>query len=206
MAIAAFPPGHVIGDRFRIVRKLGEGGMAVVYEAIDQKLGERRALKFAKAGYSRLIPPETRSALRVTHDNICRTYEIHTTGAGVPVDFISMEFIEGETLQARCQREILSDADLIDIAKQLCGGLDAAHRAQILHRDLKGNNVMLTRRPDGGVRAVHYGFRPGEICIGRCFAHDFRIRRHAQLRGAGEVERRRCNARFRRVCVGRHSL
>ena len=107
MAIAAFPPGHVIGDRFRIVRKLGEGGMAVVYEAIDQKLGERRALKFAKAGYSRMIPPETRSALRVTHDNICRTYEIHTTGAGVPVDFISMEFIEGETLQARCQREIL---------------------------------------------------------------------------------------------------
>src|SRR5215467_12119778 len=101
-----FRSNDLICDRFRIVRKIGEGGMAVVYEAIDEKLGERRALKFAKAGYSRQIPPEARSALRVTHENICRTYEIHTADRGTPpVDFISMEFLEGETLETRYRRE-----------------------------------------------------------------------------------------------------
>jgi serine/threonine protein kinase/Flp pilus assembly protein TadD len=147
-------PGDFIGERFRIVRKLGEGGMAVVYEALDEKLGERRALKFAKAGFSSQIPPETRSALRVTHENICRTYEIHTAVSGAPEDFISMEFLEGETLHSRCRRKPLSHSEALEISKQLCHGLAAAHRAQILHRDLKGKNVMLTRRPDGTLRVV----------------------------------------------------
>jgi serine/threonine protein kinase/Flp pilus assembly protein TadD len=146
--------GDIIGGRFRIVRKVGEGGMAVVYEAQDEKLSERRALKFAKTGYSAQIPPETRSALRVTHENICRTYEIHTAQAGTPLDFISMEFLEGETLQGRCKRKPLSQEEVVEITKQLCQGLEAAHRAQILHRDLKGNNVMLTHRPNGTLRVV----------------------------------------------------
>src|SRR5581483_4248991 len=122
-------PGELIGKRFRIIRKLGEGGMALVYEAQDEKLGERRALKFAKVGYSGQIPPETRSALRVTHENICRTYEIHTADSGIPMDFISMEFIEGETLQSRGRREPFSQSEILEIAKQLCYGLRAAHRA-----------------------------------------------------------------------------
>src|SRR5215813_7188832 len=153
--VFALRPNELVGERFRIIRKLGEGGMAVVYEAIDEKLGERRALKFAKAGYSRQIPPEARSALRVTHENICRTYEIHTADSGTPpVDFISMEFLEGETLQSRCRREPLSQADALAIAKQLSQGLEAAHRAQILHRDLTANNVMLTPTRDGSYRVV----------------------------------------------------
>ena len=146
--------GDLIGHRFRIVRKLGEGGMAVVYEAQDEKLGERRALKFAKSGHSAQIPPETRSALRVTHENICRTYEIHTADSATPMDFISMEFLEGETLQSRCRRQPLSQAEVLEIAKQLCQGLEAAHRVHILHRDLKGKNVMLTRNPNGTLRVV----------------------------------------------------
>ena len=150
-----FRPNDLICDRFRIVRKIGEGGMAVVYEAIDEKLGERRALKFAKAGYSGQIPPEARNSLRVTHENICRAYEIHTAESGTPpVDFISMEFLEGETLQSRCRREPLSQADALAIAKQLSQGLEAAHRAHILHRDLTANNVMLTPRRDGSYRVV----------------------------------------------------
>src|SRR5262245_53989757 len=150
-----FQPNDLICDRFRIVRKIGEGGMAVVYEAVDEKLGERRALKFAKAGYSRQIPPEARNALRVTHENICRAYEIHTAESGTPpMDFISMEFLEGETLESRCRREPLSHSDALAIANQLCQGLEAAHRAQILHRDLTANNVMLTSRRDGSYRAV----------------------------------------------------
>jgi serine/threonine protein kinase/Flp pilus assembly protein TadD len=152
----SFSPGQIIRERFRIVRQLGEGGMAVVYEAIDEKLGERRALKFAKAGHSAQITPEARSALRITHENICRTYEIHTTEkSGVPaLDFISMELVEGETLESRYRREVVSQPEAVAIARQLCQGLEAAHRAQVLHRDLKGNNVMLARRSDGSVRVV----------------------------------------------------
>jgi serine/threonine-protein kinase len=91
----------------------------------------------------------------VTHDNICRTYEIHTAESGAPpVDFISMEFVEGETLQSRSRQGPVPQGEALSIAKQLCAGLDAAHRAQILHRDLKGNNVMLTRRTDGTMRVV----------------------------------------------------
>ena len=148
-------PGQIVAERFQIVRPLGEGGMALVYEALDQKLGERRALKFSKSGHSQTIPPETRTALRVTHDNICRIHEIHTatTGAG-PADFISMEYLDGETLLSRWRREPISTTDAAEIARQLCRGLDAAHRAHILHRDLKSNNVMLTKHADGSPRVV----------------------------------------------------
>jgi len=149
-----FFPGDLVAERFRILRKLGEGGMAVVYEAVDEKLDERRALKFAKTGHASSISPEARSALRVTHENICRTYEIHTAELGAQLDFISMEFIEGETLQTRCKRGPCLHSEALEIARQLCRGLEAAHRAQILHRDLKGNNVMLARRPDGSLRVV----------------------------------------------------
>jgi serine/threonine-protein kinase len=147
--------GEVIADRFQLVRRLGEGGMAVVYEAMDTKLLERRALKFPKYGHSQSIPPEARSALRVTHGNICRIHEIHTavTSSG-PADFISMEFIEGETLSNRLKRGPVPQNEAVEIARQLCRGIEAAHNAHILHRDLKTNNVMLTRNTDGSLRVV----------------------------------------------------
>ncbi|MBI3281316.1 MAG: serine/threonine protein kinase, partial [Acidobacteria bacterium] len=150
-----FEAGQVVAGRFHIVRELGEGGMAVVYEAVDSKLIERRALKFSKAGYSQSIPPEARSALRVTHENICRVYEIHATATeSGPADFLSMEFLDGETLLNRWQREAIPGSLAIDIARQICRGLEAAHSAGILHRDLKSNNVMLVKRADGSLRAV----------------------------------------------------
>jgi len=151
----AFGAGQRVADRFQIVRKLGEGGMAEVYEAVDLKLNERRALKFPKPGFSQTMSPEARSALRVTHDNICRIHEIHTTATDSgPADFISMEFLEGETLLSRWRREAIPGAEALEIAGQLCLGLDAAHNAHILHRDLKSNNVMLTRHADGSLRVV----------------------------------------------------
>jgi eukaryotic-like serine/threonine-protein kinase len=147
--------GDLVAGRFQILRRLGEGGMAVVYEAIDTKLAERRALKFSKFGHSQSIPPETRSALRVTHDNICRIHEIHTasTSSGA-ADFISMEFIDGETLSSRLKRGPVRHPEAVEIARQLCRGVDAAHAAHILHRDLKSNNVMLARNVEGRLRVV----------------------------------------------------
>lgn len=154
-SISAFSAGQLIADRFRIIRRLGEGGMAVVYEALDTKLRERRALKFPKDGHSHSIPPEARSAMRVTHNNICRIHEIHTTETGDgTIDLISMELVEGETLAARCRREPVPHAMALDIALQLCRGIEAAHDAQILHRDLKSSNVMLSSYGDGSLRVV----------------------------------------------------
>ena len=151
-----FAAGDLVSDRFRIVREVGEGGMAVVYEATDEKLGgERRALKCAHLGFRHRLSPEASNALRVTHDNICRVHEIHSamTEAG-PVDVLSMEFLEGETLYARLRRGRLDSAEARSIARQLTLGLAAAHREGVLHGDLKSTNVMLTRSPSGGVRAV----------------------------------------------------
>lgn len=152
-----FAPGEVRGaERFEIVREIGEGGMGVVYEAFDRKLQQRIAIKAAKPGFQRLLSPELRAALRVSHHNICRENEIYT----VPtewgdIDFLTMELIEGETLAARLESEgAFPEAAALDIARQLCAGLAEAHRSGIVHRDLKTANVLLCRNEDGSTRAV----------------------------------------------------
>src|SRR5262252_2314653 len=73
-----FQPGDLAAGRFRVIRELGRGGMGVIYEAVDERLGERRAIKCAKPGFEQRLTPEARAAMRVTHPNICRVYEIHT--------------------------------------------------------------------------------------------------------------------------------
>jgi serine/threonine protein kinase len=145
-----FVPGDLAADRFQTVREVGEGGMAVVYEAIDGKLGERRAIKCPRPGFRRQMPPEARHAMRVTHSNVCRVYEIHSTQKACgPMDILSMEFVEGETLASRLARSLPDCEEALDIARQICEGLGAAHRERLLHRDLKPNNVMLTRSSMG---------------------------------------------------------
>jgi len=151
-----FVPGALLLERFRIVREVGEGGMGVVYEAVDEKLNERRALKCAKPGFQRRLFPEARAAMRITHENVCRIYELHTVPtAHGPIDVLSMEFLDGETLADRIEREPrLSLSEIRTILSQLCLGLAAAHRNQLLHRDLKSNNVMLTLRASRQTHAV----------------------------------------------------
>src|SRR5437773_7989629 len=96
-----FRPGEVVEGRFEILRTIGEGGMGVVYEAIDRKRNLRIAIKSAKPGFQRLLSPELEGALTVRHQNVCRVNEIHTaqTDHG-EVDFLTMELLEGETLAA----------------------------------------------------------------------------------------------------------
>jgi tetratricopeptide (TPR) repeat protein len=133
--------------------------MGAVYEAVDTKLGERRALKFSKAGHASRINPEARATLRVNHPNVCRAFEIHTaeTPDG-PVDFISMEYVEGQTLAHRWRRAPIPHPEAVDIALQIARGVRAAHDAGVLHLDLKSANIMLAPGPNNAPRVVVMDF------------------------------------------------
>jgi serine/threonine protein kinase/Flp pilus assembly protein TadD len=151
-----FAPGQLVSERFRVVRCIARGGMGVVYEVLDEKLGERRALKCALPGHVSRLSPEARHALRVTHPNVCRTFEIHSmdTAEGA-VDFITMEYLDGDTLADRLEKEgALPLTAAREIAQQICAGVEAAHAQGVLHRDLKSSNVMLTTDARGQPRAV----------------------------------------------------
>src|SRR4051812_45104257 len=100
-----FAPGELLDGRFRIVREVAQGGMGIVYEAKDEKLDRRVALKCAKAGFRHRLPPEVRHATTISHPNVCRIFEIHTAATTHgDVDFLTMEFLAGETLAERIQR------------------------------------------------------------------------------------------------------
>jgi eukaryotic-like serine/threonine-protein kinase len=147
-------PGRVLEDRFRIVREVGGGGMGVVYEAWDEKLGRRIAVKCARTGFHNRLSPEVRHASEINHPNICKTWEIHTaSGPQGDFDFLTMEFIEGKTLAETLRDGPLPKKEAASIAAQLCAGLAEAHRHQVIHGDLKTNNVLLAREPEG-TRAV----------------------------------------------------
>ena len=150
-----FQPGELLADRFRILREVAQGGMGIVYEAEDERLGRRIALKCAKSGFNKRLPPEVRHASEISHPNVCKIFEIHTAAtAGGEIDFLTMEFLEGESLAERLRREPLSEQQARTIAQQLCAGLAEAHRNKVIHGDLKSNNVILTNAADGTLRAV----------------------------------------------------
>jgi serine/threonine protein kinase len=150
-----FAPGDLLADRFRIVREVAEGGMGIVYEATDERLERRIAIKCAKRQFRGRLPPEVRHAGEISHPNVCKTFDIHTAStARGEIDFLTMEFIEGETLAERLRGGSLADAEAREIARQLCAGLAEAHRKGVIHGDLKSNNVILTSTLDGAVRAV----------------------------------------------------
>ena len=158
-----FAVGDTVMGRFRIVRVAGEGGMGVVYEAFDEKLQRRMALKCPRFEFRRRLSPEVQNSLRVTHPNVCRVFEIYTaeTNAG-EVDFLSMEFIDGETLAARfatAPPRWLETTEGAAIAQQLCAGLQAVHARGVVHRDLKAGNIMLT--PEGRAVIMDFGIATG---------------------------------------------
>jgi serine/threonine protein kinase len=150
-----FEPGELLDGRFRIVREVAQGGMGVVYEAMDEKLERRIALKCAKTGFRKRLPPEVRNATEISHPNVCKLFEIHTASTNQgEIDFLTMEFLDGETLAARLAGGPIPGKDARAIALQLCAGLAEAHRNQVIHGDLKSNNVILTTGPMGAIRAV----------------------------------------------------
>ncbi len=179
-----FEPGQLLDNRFRIVREIAQGGMGVVYEAFDIKLDRRVALKCAKSGFQKRLPPEVRHASEISHPNVCKIFEIYTTATPYgEIDFFTMEFLEGKTLAERLQGgPPLREGEAQPVAQQLCAALAEAHHHRVIHGDLKANNVMLTEDPDGGSRAVIMDFglarrpsssEPGAVATGVGGAFDY---------------------------------
>ena len=150
-----FEPGQLLVDRFRIVREVARGGMGIVYEAVDERLERRIALKCAKLGFRKRLPPEARNASDISHPNVCKIFEIHTANTNQgEIDFLTMEFLDGETLAARLRGGPPPEPEARFIALQLCAGLAEAHHKQVVHGDLKAGNVIVTNEACGTVRAV----------------------------------------------------
>jgi len=100
-----FEPGETVAGRFRILAEAGCGGMGIVYEALDEKLSRRVAIKCARGGYGHWLPPEVLAAREVSHYNVCKVHDLHSTETELgEIEFLTMEFIEGETLSERIRR------------------------------------------------------------------------------------------------------
>jgi dienelactone hydrolase/predicted Ser/Thr protein kinase len=148
----------LIAGKYRIVEEIGRGGMGVVYKAEDIKLKRSVALKF--------LPPhlmdspelkerfliEAQAAAALSHPNIC---VIHEVGEDEGRPYIAMEFVEGETLRDKVKKGPLKTEEALDIASQIAAGLGEAHRKDIIHRDIKSANIMVTAK--GQAKVMDFG-------------------------------------------------
>jgi serine/threonine protein kinase/WD40 repeat protein len=133
---------------YRILEKLGQGGMGEVWKAEDTRLGRTVALKFMKGDFTKRFEREARAVSALNHPNICTLYDVGP-------NYLVTEFIEGQTLRSALAGGPLPQRKAIDIATQVAEGLGAAHAAGIVHRDLKPENIMVTR--EGRVKILDFG-------------------------------------------------
>ena len=148
----------VLPERYRLIEMIGRGGMAEVFLAEDTRLNRRVAIKFLSGEFrkdtdrTRRFTREARAASALNHPNILI---IHDISEGEGAQFIVSEYVEGETLGSRIRRGKLPLLEAVNIAIQVASALAASHKAGIVHRDIKPDNIML--RPEGSVKVLDFG-------------------------------------------------
>src|SRR5919204_4931374 len=149
------PHGH--DGRYRPVRRIASGGMGEIWEADDTLLGRRVAVKVLAPELAgdraavRRFRREARATAKLAHPNVTRVFDF----VDGPVPFLVLELLEGRTLADRLRAGALPPVEAALIAAEVADSLDAAHRAGVVHRDVKPGNIMLT--PDGGVKVMDFG-------------------------------------------------
>jgi len=150
--------GSTIAGKYRIIEKLGEGGMGVVYKAEDIRLDRMVALKFLPTELMRdpdakeRFVREAKAAAALSHPNICTVYEIDEDQGK---SFIAMEYIEGQSIREKVKKSPLKITEALDIAIQAAQGLEEAHKKGIIHRDIKSANIMVTE--SGQAKVMDFG-------------------------------------------------
>ena len=152
-------PGDLVAGRFELLRELGRGGFGLVFEALDRELSRSVAFKAIRPGRARALEKlakplkeEAEAAARLNHPNVVT---LHDSGVHEGTPYLIMELLRGETLAARLRRGPLPPAEALRVALEVARGLEAAHGAGVLHRDLKPGNVFLTGQ--GTVKLVDFG-------------------------------------------------
>jgi len=149
--IPTLPVPRVIAGRFRIIRYIAEGGMGTVYEAEDQTLNDRVALKTIRPDIAcdpKAVERFKREILlgkKVTHPNVCRIHDlgVDRSKTGTEFLFLTMQFLQGETLASRIKRGPIPKTEALPLIEDMADALSAAHQAEVIHRDFKSGNVML---------------------------------------------------------------
>jgi eukaryotic-like serine/threonine-protein kinase len=157
--LSGLAAGQTFAGRYQVIEDLGKGGMGRVYKVYDTEVREKMALKLLNpeiASDERTIERfrnELRLARTIAHRNVCRTYDLGREGSTY---FITMEYVPGEDLKGLIHRiGALPVGKALSLARQICEGLEEAHRAGVVHRDLKPQNIMIDR--DGNARIMDFG-------------------------------------------------